>query len=267
MSEHVKRRIRVLVKAFPQPSAKHEETVCCAGVCEDTGELLRLFPIRYRRLDETNRFNRYDLVEMIVTKASDPRPESYRVDEGSIRLLEHGNTLSDQQKVKLWQPFIAPSLTALEDDNKATHRSLGIIRPDPDSLVFKIKPVAEADEEEQEVTNLVYQQQASLLEEPLTPLAKPEFHFGYEFTSGGHQHWRTIQDWEVQAAYLVYQRRYRTKQKALEMMTQEYGQNIPTRNLHFIMGTMAKRRWQFILIGLLRSGLDPEELRKQGDLF
>jgi hypothetical protein len=71
----------------------------------------------------------------------------------------------------------------------------------------------------------------------------------------------------VQAAYLAYQRRYRTKEKALEMMTQEYGQNIPTRNLHFIMGTMAKRRWQFILIGLLRSTLDPEELGKQRDLF
>ena len=267
MSQHVTRRIRVLVKAFPQPSAKHEETVCCAGVCEDTGELLRLFPIRYRRLDAANRFNRYDLVSMTVTKASDPRPESYRVDEGSIRLLERGKGLSDQQKVKLWQPFIAPSLTALEDDNKNSHRSLGIIRPDPDSLVFKVKPVAEADEDEQEVTNLVYQQQASLLEEPLTPLASPEVHFGYEFRSDGHQHWRTIQDWEVQAAYLAYQRRYRTKEKALEMMTQEYGQNIPTRNLHFIMGTMAKRRWQFILIGLLRSGLDPEELGKQGALF
>src|SRR5690606_10976318 len=195
MSQHVTRRIRVLVKAFPQPSAKHEETVCCAGVCEDTGELLRLFPIRYRRLDAANRFNRYDLVSITVTKASDPRPESYRVDEGSIRLLERGKGLSDQQKVKLWQPFIAPSLTALEDDNKNSHRSLGIIRPDPDSLVFKVKPVAEADEDEQEVTNLVYQQQASLLEEPLTPLASPEVHFGYEFRSDGHQHWRTIQDW------------------------------------------------------------------------
>jgi hypothetical protein len=50
-------------------------------------------------------------------------------------------------------------------------------------------------------------------------------------------------------------------------MTQAYGQNIPARNLHFIMGTMAKRPWQFILIGLLRSGIDPEELGKQGDLF
>jgi hypothetical protein len=41
----------------------------------------------------------------------------------------------------------------------------------------------------------------------------------------------------------------------------------PTRNLHFIMGNMAKLQWQFIVIGLLRSGLDPQELAKQGSLF
>jgi hypothetical protein len=53
----------------------------------------------------------------------------------------------------------------------------------------------------------------------------------------------------------------------LEMMANEYGVNIPTRNLHFIMANMAKRPWQFIVIGLLRSGLDPAELAKQGALF
>ena len=58
-----------------------------------------------------------------------------------------------------------------------------------------------------------------------------------------------------------------TREKALQMMAQEYGQNIPTRNLHFIMGNMAKRQWQFIVIGLLRSGLDPQEVAKQGSLF
>jgi len=46
---HQKRRVRILVKAFPQPSTKHEETVCCAGVTEDGEQLLRLYPIRYRR--------------------------------------------------------------------------------------------------------------------------------------------------------------------------------------------------------------------------
>jgi hypothetical protein len=38
--KHQKRRVRILVKAFPQPSTKHEETVCCAGVTEDGLELL-----------------------------------------------------------------------------------------------------------------------------------------------------------------------------------------------------------------------------------
>jgi hypothetical protein len=37
--------------------------------------------------------------------------------------------------------------------------------------------------------------------------------------------------------------------------------------MHFIMGNMAKRHWQFIVIGLLRSGLDPQEIAKQGSLF
>jgi hypothetical protein len=33
------------------------------------------------------------------------------------------------------------------------------------------------------------------------------------------------------------------------------------------MGNMAKRQWQFIVIRLLRSGLDPQEVAKQGSLF
>lgn len=114
-----------MVKAYPQPSKKHEETVCCAGITEDGKELLRLFPIRYRRLDKDDQFDRFDLVEMTLTKASDPRPESYRVDEGSIHVLEHGNTLADAARVRLWTPFIAPSLKALMAENDATGRSLG----------------------------------------------------------------------------------------------------------------------------------------------
>jgi len=71
----------------------------------------------------------------------------------------------------------------------------------------------------------------------------------------------------VQATYLNYLKQYGSRDKALEMMANEYGANIPTRNLHFIMGNMAKRPWQFIVIGLLRSGLDPAELARQGALF
>jgi hypothetical protein len=153
------------------------------------------------------------------------------------------------------------SLSALEDEHRANGRSLGIIQPDPASLKFFWQA---AEKEDQDDTRGV---QASLFEAPLRPLKPQELTFFYRYTSGGVEHTQSIQDWEVQAAYLAYQREYGSRDKALEMMAQEYGQNMPTRNLHFIMGNMAKRRWQFIVIGLLRSGFDPQELAKQGTLF
>lgn len=50
-------------------------------------------------------------------------------------------------------------------------------------------------------------------------------------------------------------------------MRQAYQANIPTRNLHFIMGTMASHPKTFIIIGMLRSGVDPEELSRQREMF
>ena len=272
---HATHRIRILVKAFPQPSQKHEETVCCAGITEDDGEFLRLYPIRFRRLDPANRFKRYDLVEMTVTRvATDRRPESRHIDEDSIRLIETGDRLSEESKVRLWRAFIAPSIQSLIDDNKATRRSLGIIKPDPGTLQFIIKDAAKSSQADREVASLLYQQ-ASLLEDSLKPLKRPKHNFYYRFTCknpeactcAGNPHNHEIHDWEVQAAFINYMRRYKTEEKALEMMTWEYQENIPQRNLHFVMGTMKAHPQTFIVIGLLRSGIAPETLDQQTELF
>ena len=60
MSEMLKTcRVIILVKAFPQPSVNHIETVCCAGITE-SGEFKRLFPIWYRNLGKDSAFNRWD---------------------------------------------------------------------------------------------------------------------------------------------------------------------------------------------------------------
>ena len=266
IGKHTKRRIRILVKAFPQPSQKYEETVCCAGVTEDTGELVRLYPIRFRRLPENHRFDRFDLVEMNVEKASDPRPESYHVAEESIRLIEKGRGLSEKSKVRLWAPFIAPSIEQLHIDNQEYGRSLGIVKPDIDSLKFKIEPQTKSDESDKEVTDLLFKQQ-SLLEPPLRRLPRPKYGFKYQYTYDGHSHNLQIHDWEVQAAFHNYKKQYGSVKNALEMMSQAYQDNIPTNNLHFIMGTMQKRPSTFILIGLLRSQLDPKDIRKQQSLI
>jgi len=260
-NKHQLTRVRILVKAFPQHSQKYEETVCCAGVT-DAGQLIRLFPITYRRLAAENRFDRFDQIEAILTKStSDPRPESFRVDHDSIRVIERGKALSDESKVMLWRPHVADSLEALQKENKATGRSLGIVRPDAGSMKFFWR---DADAGEKEEAKSV---QASLFEQPLKPLSPPEFVFGYKFTSGGKPHTHTIQDWEVQAAYSAYLKRYGSREEALKMLEQEYGTRIPTRHPHFIMGTMKLHPRNFILIGVLRTGLDPNELVKQGSLF
>lgn len=266
--KHSKKRIRILVKAFPQHSNKYEETVCCAGVDVESNEFLRLYPIRYRHLQKEQQFNRYDLVEITATKATDDvRPESYRVDEPSIQILKRGSQLSNPSKVQLWKPFIASSLTALLEESKQTKRSLGIIKPDVDSLKFKYQLASQSDQDDQELANVVYKQQASFLEDPLKPLEKPKYSFRYEYTSDGHAHKHQILDWEVQATFINYRRQYSSEAEALQMMTNEYQENIPNHNLHFIMGNMAKRQYVFILIGMLRTRLSPDELDKQRELF
>jgi hypothetical protein len=62
-----------------------------------------------------------------------------------------------------------------------------------------------------------------------------------------------------------YKRRYGTD--ALDHLTRMYGETMPARNFHFIMGTMVAHPRTFIVIGLLRSGLDPAELAKQVKQF
>ncbi len=255
--------IYILVKAYPQPSQHYEETVCCAGITADGKQLLRLYPIRYRRLDKAHQFNRFDRVKMKIYKSDDSRPESYKVVEDSCH-VEARDPLTPEAKVTLWTPFISPSLDTLQREQKTNGRSLGIIRPDPGSVQFKIRKANDTSQDDQEVAQIQYQQM-SLLEDPIKPLPAPEYAFFYRYTSNGSRHEGQIHDWEVQAAYVNYRKRY--GRDALNKLCQEYENNIPNRNLHFIMGTVKARPWQFLILGLLRSGLDPAELAKQGHLF
>ena len=202
------------------------------------------------------------------------RPESHRVDEGSIRVIQQGG-ISEAAKVKLWRPFIAPSIGILIQENKTVGRSLGIIRPQPDNIKFIVREAKDSNAEDQAVADLVFHDQTSLLEDSLKPIKKPRYGFSYQFTCSDpthctcvkNPHTHQIHDWEVQATYFNYKRRYKTEKETLEKMKQAYQESIPTRNLHFIMGTMASHPKTFIMIGLLRSGVNPEELSRQGEMF
>lgn len=86
-------RVLITVKAAPQPSTKYGDTVCVAGIRmrEDSGpEWIRLYPVPFRSMDELERFNKYDLVDIRVTPShDDPRAESYKPDRSSLQLVKH----------------------------------------------------------------------------------------------------------------------------------------------------------------------------------
>ncbi len=266
MDNYQKRRVCVLVKAYPQPSQKYEETVCVAAVTEDH-QLVRLYPIRFRHLPEEKRFNRFDWIEVEMTRAlDDPRPESFKVKEDTIQIVRRSDKQSLEDRVRLWKASVVESLDLLKTQQHDTKRSLGIVRPDPESVRFTYEPLGRATKEAQETTKSVYFQQ-SLLEKPLTQLLEPEYVFRYKFTSGGNKHEMQLHDWEVEATYHNYKTRYGSVQAALDKMVEYFQALAPTRNLHLIMGNMHKRPWQFIIIGVLRTTADFDQADAQSALF
>lgn len=85
-------KVLITVKAAPQPSANHGDTVCVAGLrLTDSGpEWIRLYPIPFRYLEADAKFKKYDVVTLKVTPASkDRRPESYTPVLSSLSIDSH----------------------------------------------------------------------------------------------------------------------------------------------------------------------------------
>ena len=90
-----KRKVLVTVRTYPVPSKKSIEVSCTAGITED-GQWIRLFPIPSRFLDSDKRFSKYQYIEADVTKSqSDIRPESYKINIDSIKILSQQSLPTD----------------------------------------------------------------------------------------------------------------------------------------------------------------------------
>jgi hypothetical protein len=81
-----KKKALIVVRTYPTPASKGVEVSCTAGITDD-GKWLRLFPVPYRLLETEKRFKKYQWIEVEVTKAPDPRPESHKIRPQSIEIL------------------------------------------------------------------------------------------------------------------------------------------------------------------------------------
>jgi hypothetical protein len=69
------------------PAGKHQEAVFCAGITA-SGQLRRLYPVVYRKLQSEQRFDRFDWIEANVNRSAfDSRPACYEARRESHRSI------------------------------------------------------------------------------------------------------------------------------------------------------------------------------------
>lgn len=62
------KRILVMCKTYPSPSARHAETSCVAGM-DDKGNLIRLFPVPFRLIGDEAQFKKWQWITALVEKS------------------------------------------------------------------------------------------------------------------------------------------------------------------------------------------------------
>lgn len=248
-SKWQERKVLITVRTYPTPAHKGAETSCTAGITED-GKWIRLFPINYRQLEPEQKFRKYDWVNVRVTKASDPRPESYTVDLESIEIESAVKPSKNwQARKEIVLPLEAPSLCSLRrerDEHK--HPTLGIFKP---GAIRRL--VIEPDEEDWTPEERQKLRQPNLFDQrPVIELTKLPFRFSYEFVCNdadctGHR--LSCTDWELGASYIDWRRRYGVRWEEKFRLKFEH-QMIHERDTRFYVGTLAAYPHIWIIIGL-----------------
>lgn len=140
--------ILILVKTYPEISRKYTETVCTTGIVADSKKMVRLYPIRFRYLEGKHQFSKYQWIKARISKASsDPRPESFNIDQDSIVLGETIPTANKWDERKQWvlsEQTVFKSMEELHLSQEAVGTSLGIIKP-REVTKLTIKPRDEND--------------------------------------------------------------------------------------------------------------------------
>jgi hypothetical protein len=208
------KRILIVGKTYPVPSAKHIETVCTGGICSD-GTWRRLHPVNFRYLDATQKYRNWDWIEVNVRRYEhDPRECSIEIEEESLAVIGH-----ESKAAARWawvRPLMVRSLEDLEkahalDRHGITMAALEIVLDD-----FFWEP---ADPDDSAATlEKLNQELLFVRRKPLTVLPlhlRIRFHCARDPECQGHA--RSILAWDVQQAYLNW-REVHGDQGALERL-------------------------------------------------
>lgn len=250
MTFYEKKKILITVKTYPLPSRKAIEASCTAGITEE-GRWIRLFPLPFRYLEYEKRFRKYQWIEAQVVKATDPRPESFKIDIESIELL--GQPLSTDHNWHLRKekilPLASPSLCYLQNTQDETDVTLGIFKP---------RVVNELIIEPEEVNHWTESELATLSQQSMfdnryiAPLEKIPYKFKYRFFCNDSKctgHTLSFTDWEAGQAYRKFRAQYGENWEGKFRDKFEYDVSFKY-DTYFFVGTTRAHKYTWIIIGL-----------------
>jgi hypothetical protein len=254
VEERVRLNVLPIVKAYPEPSTTYGSTVCVAGVTIPEGQWVRLYPVRFSELSSGG-FSKYQPIEVTAVKSSkDYRPESYRVDEGSISVVRETvntkNAWAERKRLLAEAPFA--SLCELQRAQKQDGSSLGMIR------VKEVKGfrTVEADEDKFKKSEKKneYAATADLFNENTLQVESLSFKYLYYFTCMDESckgHKCSIIDWE---AYQLHRKMAQKwgEENAFEKVRQKYVDELcgPDKETYFFMGNMQRHPGSFLVLGV-----------------
>lgn len=247
------KQVLITVKAYPNPSKKYGETVCVAGVDINTHQWIRLYPIPYRDLDNDKKFEKYSIVEVKVRKATDDtRPESYKVDAGSIKILDKLDTKNNWEKRKPFLlPTISPSLCSILEDSQQSNKSLGMFKPERVQFIVQKAPLKDSEKRE-----ACYAQTDFLIKQQKQAIEDIPFDFRYSFHCAGKPdcpgHELAIIDWEINQSFRKWKSTYKIETVLLEKIKQRWqdGMCSEAHDTYFFVGNMNRFRKVFMVLGV-----------------
>lgn len=257
-------RILITVKTYPTLSRKHGETVCTAGIRED-GSWVRLYPVPFRRLGETEQYRKYDWVELEAKKStSDHRPETrHPTDAKAMLPVEHldtGEHWRDRRKALRNVP-VHSQMQPLLDGAKKNTLSLALFKPTR-ILDFIWEPCERNWDEAKVAAMRESASQGELFEDEqwrrtFNLMPKLPYNFSYRFEDAeGNRRELQVLDWEAGQLYHKCLRNAGGDESvALAKVRQKYMDDFLKTDLHFFLGTMkefhgfAPNPW--VIIGVL----------------
>jgi hypothetical protein len=246
------KQILITVKAYPNPSPKYSETVCCAGVDLNNYQWVRLYPIPYRDLDDQKKFKKYSIIEVACAMPrDDKRPESFRVNPNTIKIKENlGPEKNWEKRKSIVLNLPVKSLCQVYKDAEEKDLSLGLIRPERVSFKYTNRTLSDQRGRETCYAQLSFFNKKKKAIEEIPYNFYYQFHCAGEIKCPGHK--LLIIDWEIGQAYRDWRSRYPIDKVLLEKIEQRWIDiaDVVKKDVYFYVGNMKRFRNIFMVLGV-----------------